>query len=76
MMDLKTRVVEICGVSVDPDGAYMQQIGRNLLDAVDGFLLDKTHLILDRDPLYTRAFRTLLGNAGVKVKRLPPHIRT
>lgn len=35
------------------------------------FLLGKTHLICDRDPLYTREFRDTLGAMGVKVLRLP-----
>jgi len=49
----------------------MTQIARNLTDCVDGFLRDTRHLILDRDPLYTRAFRTTLEEAGVNVVRLP-----
>ena len=50
----------------------MQQIGRNVTDAFDGFLSDVSHVILDRDPLYTKAFRGLLQDAGVKPVRLPP----
>jgi hypothetical protein len=49
----------------------MMQVGRNLLDAVDGFLLGKKHLILDRDPFYTAQFRRLLRDGGVKPVRLP-----
>lgn len=48
------------------------QVARNLLDAEDGFLLGKTHIILDRDPLYTKPFRAFLKNAGVTPVRLPP----
>jgi len=49
----------------------MMQVARNLLDATDGFLRDKRHLILDRDPLYTKAFRRLLRDAGTKPLLLP-----
>ena len=49
----------------------MMQVGRNLTDVVDGFLLGKRFLILDRDPLYTAAFRRLLADVGVEVVRLP-----
>ena len=49
----------------------MQQIGRNLTDVVDGFLRDTRYIILDRDPLYTDAFRRLLTKSGCKVVRLP-----
>jgi transposase InsO family protein len=50
----------------------MDQIARNLLDFEDGFLLVKRYLLLDRDPLYTEAFRAALEHGGVKVIRLPP----
>ena len=71
VIDLSTRRVELAGISAQPDGAWMQQIGRNLTDAVDGFLQDMRYVILDRDPLYTDAFRRLLDNSGCKVVRLP-----
>ncbi len=55
-----------------PDGQWMEQVARNLLDAGDGFLLGKRYLILDRDPLYTREFRTAMKRGGLEVLRLPP----
>jgi hypothetical protein len=51
VMDLASRRVEIGGISRSPDGVWMEQVARNLLDAEDGFLLGKRYLILDRDPL-------------------------
>src|SRR5204862_3168241 len=41
-------------------GPWMDQMARNLLDAVNGFLRGKRYLIVDRDPLYTREFRDAL----------------
>jgi transposase InsO family protein len=38
---------------------------------VDGFLLGKTHLIMDRDPIFTADVRDMLRHAGVKPVRLP-----
>lgn len=49
VMKLSTRRVEIAGITPNPDGSWMQQIGRNLTDSYEGFLLDTRHLILDRD---------------------------
>jgi putative transposase len=72
VIDLASRRVEIGGISRCPDGLWMEQVARNLLDAGDGFLLGKRHLILDRDPLYTREFRAALKRGGVEVLRLPP----
>jgi putative transposase len=71
VIELKTRRVEIAGIVQQPHGQWMMQVGRNLLDAVDGFLLRKRYLILDRDPLYTAAFRRLLRSAGVEPLWLP-----
>ena len=72
VIDLATRKVEIAGISRSPDGLWMDQMARNLLDAEDGFLFGKRYLILDCDPLYTKEFRTMLRRGGVKVIRLPP----
>lgn len=71
VIDLSSRKVEIAGITSQPDGKWMQQLGRNLTDPFDGFLKDARYLILDRDPLYTEAFRRLLTESGCKVVRLP-----
>ena len=68
------RRVHIAGISNQPSGAWMSQIVRNLTDCVDGFLRGTRHLILDRDPLYTRALHSTLAEAGVNVVRLPARI--
>ncbi len=69
--DLKTRRVHIAGIVHQPHGGWMMQVGRNLLDAARGSLLGKRYLILDRDPLYTPQFRTILERVGVNLLRLP-----
>jgi putative transposase len=71
-MDLASRRVEICGISVDPYGAWMKQMARNLTDVVDGFLLNHRYVIMDRDPLFTADFRALLASSDVAAVRLPP----
>ena len=70
VMKLKTRTVEIAGITSQPDEAWMTQVARNLT-ATDGFLRGMQHIILDRDPLYTAAFRCLLRDSGVKPLVLP-----
>lgn len=74
VMRLATRRVELAGIVRDTAirDAWMLQIGRNLTDAATGFLNGATHLILDRDPMFTEAFRSLLAGSGVQVVRLPP----
>jgi transposase InsO family protein len=49
----------------------MAQIARNLTDAASVPLTGFRRLIVDRDPLYTAQFRSLLEQAGVNVLRLP-----
>jgi transposase InsO family protein len=57
VMDLKTRHVEVAGVVREAYEKWMLQARRNLTDAVDGFLLGKTHQIMDRDPIFTTDVR-------------------
>ena len=71
VMKLKTRTVEIGGITRQPHESWMTQIARNLTDPDNGFLCDVHHLILDRDPLYTAAFQDLLRDSGVTPVRLP-----
>lgn len=73
VIDLKTRRIELAGVIACPDGPWMNQIARNLTDCHDGFLRGSRFLIHDRDPLFTRQFRTTLREAGTDPIRLPSH---
>lgn len=50
VMRLASRRVHVAGITWAPTAECMANVGRGLLDPVDGFLRDATHLILDRDP--------------------------
>jgi len=63
----ETRMVEIAGITPNPDGNFMAQVARNLTNHVDGFLRDKKYLILDNDALFTKQFVCILKDAGTKV---------
>ena len=71
VMRLKTRTVEIAGITCQPSEAWMKEAARKLTDAQDGFLRSVRYLILDRDPLYTTAFRRMLRDSGVRPLLLP-----
>ena len=71
VIDLETRRVEIAGIAQQPNGEWMKQIARNLTDADEGFLKGARYLIHDRDPLFTEAFRGVLGSSGVQTLKLP-----
>ena len=75
VIELQTRAVHIAGIRVNPNGAWMTQVARNLTDPVDGFLRDARYLIHDADPLFTRDFKLLLKppeGAGVTCVQIPP----
>ncbi len=71
VIELSSRKEHIAGITPGPDGAFMMQVGRNLTDPVDGFLLHKRFLILDRDNKFTTDFRNLIEHSGTNVIRLP-----
>ncbi len=71
VIELKTRYIHIAGIHPVPDGAWMEQMARNLTDPDEGFLRTSHHLIHDRDPLYTRGFEEILRSGGVHPVRLP-----
>jgi hypothetical protein len=48
VIDLKTRSVQIAGISSNPDGAWMAQVARTLTDVAEGSL--KGTRYLDRQP--------------------------
>lgn len=64
-----TRMVEIAGVTTNPNGRFMAQVARNLTDGVDGFLHDRRFLVVDNDSLFTKQFCGILEDAGVRIVR-------
>ena len=72
VIEVATRRVHIAGIHRNPDGAWMEQVGRNLVDIEDGFLRGQRYLIHDRDPLFTQHFQQALATAGITAVKLPP----
>lgn len=70
-MRLSTRRVEICGITPNPDAAWVQQIARNLLDYEDGFLLNTKYVLLDRDTKFC-PFRGVFECSETEIVLLPP----
>jgi putative transposase len=67
----KVKVMTLTGPVREAYEKWMIQIVRHLTDAIDGFLIGKTHLITERDPIFTACVRDMLGHAGAKPVRLP-----
>lgn len=71
VIDLRSRRVQIVGISPQLSSGWMAQMARNLTDAGDGFLRDMRYLIHDRDPMFTQQFVEILKSAGVATVKLP-----
>ncbi len=71
-IDIESRRVQIAGLTEQPNGAWMQQMARNLTDVADGVRADGCYVIRDRDPLFTTDFRAILKAVGVVPVQLPP----
>src|SRR6266478_8050278 len=63
VIEPRSRLVHVCGTTVSPNADWMGQVARQLVDAVDGFALGKTHLIIDRDAKYCEDVRQILQTA-------------
>ena len=74
VMELATRRVTCPGITAHPDGAWMQQVSRNLTDAVSGFLNGNKYLIMHRGTFHAGFhFHRLLEQSGVQPVRTPPN---
>ena len=71
VIELRTRYVHVVGIHPQPDGAWMEQMARNLTDPGEGFLRTSRYLLHDRDPLYTDDFEEILRSSGVSPVRRP-----
>jgi transposase InsO family protein len=70
VMKLSTRRIEIAGITPNPDAAWVQQMGRNLTDCYDGFLLDTKYLLIDRDTKFC-PLRGVLEGTDTEAVLLP-----
>jgi len=71
VMHLKTRRVQIAGITSSPNATWMKQVCRNLTDYEDGFLRDASQLIVDRDTSFIAMRKFLEQNTDTAVVLLP-----
>jgi hypothetical protein len=72
VIGLKSRRVEIAGLTTSPDAAWVSQVTRNLTNPEDGFLRNASHLILDRDTKFLPLREYLQRHTSTKPILLPP----
>ncbi|MCA9039986.1 MAG: integrase core domain-containing protein [Planctomycetaceae bacterium] len=71
MMELKSRQVEIAGITTNPNKQWVTQVARNLTGS-DEFLEDASQVIMDRDGSF-QPFRTYLKKTtDIEPVLLPP----
>ena len=68
---LESRRVDIAGITVHPNEAWMKQIARNATMDDWGVLRDCRYLLHDRDTEFTRSFRAIITSGWVKPLALP-----
>ena len=64
IIDVSTRRVEVAGIAAHANGTWMQQIGRNLTDALDGFLRDTRDIV----PIEIRSTSTPSWTSGLDLR--------
>jgi putative transposase len=70
-MRLKTRKVEIAGVTENPTGDWVKQKSRNLTG--DGrFLVNASYVLVDRDTKFVPFLEYINEMTGTKIVLLPP----
>jgi hypothetical protein len=73
VMDLATRRVELAGTTIGAGSEWMKQVARNLTDAVDGFLVGKRFVLMDRDAAL--GARGLLARGARRRDRIARRVR-
>jgi len=70
---LESRRVDIAGITVHPNEAWMKQMARNATMDECGALLGCRYLLHDRDTKFTRSFRAIVALGKVEPIILPAH---
>ena len=71
MVELKSRVVHLLGVTANPDGPWATQVARNFVADLGQHGQRFRFLLRDRDTKVTASFDAVLASAGIKVVRTP-----
>ena len=66
-IDIAARCVHIAGTTTNPISTWMEQIARNLTDCEDGFLTGVRFLFIDRDCIFSPAFKSIVASSGPEI---------
>lgn len=71
VLELATRRVRLCGISANPDSAWVAQQARNLIMRLNDDGAEIRFLIRDRDSKFTRGFDEVFRSEGIRVIKAP-----
>jgi putative transposase len=71
VIELASRGVRVCGVTANPDGAWVSQQARKLLMQLDDQGVRARFLIRDPDSKFTRDFDEVFRSKGIRVIKAP-----
>jgi len=71
VIEVKTRYVQVLGVTAHPDGAWTVQQARNLLMDLGEWAGRCRFLVRDRAGQFTSAFDAVFTGAGIEVVKIP-----
>ena len=71
VIEIKSRVVHVLGVSRHPVGMWVTQVARNLVSDLDEDGRRFRFLVRDRDTKFTRCFDEVFASEGTEIIRTP-----
>ena len=72
VMEPKTRR-DLAGITTKPNETWLLSMARELTNHEDGFLLGKRYLIMDQDAKFSKAFRQIFSDEGIKPVQASPY---
>ncbi len=71
VVEVRSRVVHLLGVTASPDGPWATQVARNFVADLEDRGQRFRFLLADRDTKFTASFDAVMASAGIKVVRTP-----
>jgi len=71
VVEVKSRVVHLLGVTANPNGSWVAQVARNFVADLEEQRLRFCFLLRDRDTKFTASFDAVMASVGIQAVRTP-----